>query len=771
MGFVLLVLGVLLPFGAIAFELATGMCAELLFDPIPTPFHVVLVTLVPAFNLMAWLALKSDNPRPRLLAFCNGVVIGIASFYSVLFLPVLPLSLIGIVLYGLGLLPWTPVFALVTAILVRRRLREMAAEQHRKYVTWPGLVFGLLALLAVDLPTTLTQVGLRIATASTQSEQARGIRMLRAVGNEELLLRYCYVRTGRTTDLLSFIADMASVSPEQARKVYYRVTGVPFNSLPAPENTFRDGGDWGSTLDFDRDQGTDAVGGRLQGLTLTSSRLDGSLDANAALGYFEWILVLENDTHVTREARAQIALPPGAVVSRLTLWVNGEEREAAFAARGQVTAAYRTVVRQQRDPVLVTTAGADRIAVQMFPVPAHGEMKVRIGITAPLQLDHLREGYLQLPYFHERNFDIPNELRHSLWFESKAPLRSALAESKSIATGAHSLRLQATDAQLSAHDSMIVVPRGNTDDAWSRDMAPGTALIKQTLQIVPIARPSRLVLVVDSSASMATAVAPIADAIATLPSATELFLIVADDGDFPDDLVEKTSPQAATTLLRARDFIGGIDNTSALARGLDLVQAKPDSALIWIHGPQPVQLQTTEALEQRLSRGADVRWYDVQVAPGANLIGERINELQRVRTLSHHHLSRLFASWRVNSQEVIAFRERVDSPATNPPAGVQTSAHLARLWAHDEVGRLIYGERPSREAAIDLAHRYQLVTPVTGAVVLETQQQYDAAGLTPVPEGTVPTIPEPEEWALIAIALAMLAYACRRRSASSYAAL
>jgi hypothetical protein len=47
--------------------------------------------------------------------------------------------------------------------------------------------------------------------------------------------------------------------------------------------------------------------------------------------------------------------------------------------------------------------------------------------------------------------------------------------------------------------------------------------------------------------------------------------------------------------------------------------------------------------------------------------------------------------------------------------------------------------------------------------VLETQQQYDAAGLQPVPEGTVPTIPEPEEWALMLVALGVLLYMYRRR--------
>ena len=36
--------------------------------------------------------------------------------------------------------------------------------------------------------------------------------------------------------------------------------------------------------------------------------------------------------------------------------------------------------------------------------------------------------------------------------------------------------------------------------------------------------------------------------------------------------------------------------------------------------------------------------------------------------------------------------------------------------------------------------------------------------LTNVPEGTVPTIPEPEEWALAIVALLVIAYACKRAS-------
>ncbi len=71
----------------------------------------------------------------------------------------------------------------------------------------------------------------------------------------------------------------------------------------------------------------------------------------------------------------------------------------------------------------------------------------------------------------------------------------------------------------------------------------------------------------------------------------------------------------------------------------------------------------------------------------------------------------------------------------------------------------------SHADAVALASRYQLVTPVSGAVVLETQQDYAAAGLEPVAPGSVPTIPEPETWALMIVALLALLWRRKARAA------
>jgi hypothetical protein len=78
------------------------------------------------------------------------------------------------------------------------------------------------------------------------------------------------------------------------------------------------------------------------------------------------------------------------------------------------------------------------------------------------------------------------------------------------------------------------------------------------------------------------------------------------------------------------------------------------------------------------------------------------------------------------------------------------------LWAYDEVLKLAHSPSPGatdRAAAVAVAHR--LVTPVSGAVVLETQSQYDAAGLKPVSAVPLP----PGAWmVLVTLPLAVIAW-------------
>jgi hypothetical protein len=83
---------------------------------------------------------------------------------------------------------------------------------------------------------------------------------------------------------------------------------------------------------------------------------------------------------------------------------------------------------------------------------------------------------------------------------------------------------------------------------------------------------------------------------------------------------------------------------------------------------------------------------------------------------------------------------------------------VVRLWASD----LIAGRSLAGDVASKLAAQQQLVTHVSGAVVLERAEQYQRHGLEPVDPTSVPTIPEPPVIALLLVAAALAALWRRR---------
>jgi NADPH-dependent ferric siderophore reductase len=570
------------------------------------------------------------------------------------------------------------------------------------------------------------------------------------------------------------------VSIHQARQIYFRVTGLQFNAVPPPKRINRGiSRRWG--FDFDAERGQNTVGGRLNGLFLASSRLDGTIDAEAAVSYTEWTLVFNNSTNRQQEARAEMILPPGGVVSRLTLWIDGEERQAAFAARQQVRQAYQRVVRRRRDPVLVTTHGPDRVFVQCFPVPANGEMKIRLGITAPLVLENRTEGLLRLPYFSERNFSIPNETKHSVWFESKKALSAGSAGSAGNTIESlleehpkdnlYAVRGMLSDTALSEVKTVRALRTETIVSAWSHDIGDNNTIIVQHLQEKkPVPAPQRVIFVVDASHSMREIMPTVAEALRNLPEGIEIGLLLAADDVkvfFELENVQNGSEmlyEHMVAWLKTAEYVGGQDNVPALLQAWDMAVAKPESLIVWIHGPAPVLFTSVEMLAQKWERRPDnPRLYEFQVANGPNLIVPKLDGIAAIQSVPSfgapaQDLQRLFALWKGEDKPILSlssfkFKNR-KTVSDLPENSHQTSTHLARLWAYEEILKLIASK--DRQKAIEIATRYQLVTPVSGAVVLETQAQYDEAGLKPADAAKVPTIPEPETWLLICVVLLML---------------
>lgn len=764
--------GILLPAVTLGLELLTRMCTATLFDPLPTAWHAVAVGLVPVIHALALAALlRGQGTRWRTWGFLVGVAAGISLYYTLQFLPFVPFAVVGIV-FGIGILPLSPLLAFLVYFTLRAKIRQRGALANgRKAATWPGLLAAFVLLLALDLPKAATYCGLIMATSDRPATAERGVAVLRRAGSKDQMLRLCYQRPGVFSDVMGMLYCTSgnAPSPQEARTLYYRTFGEPFNAAPPPALR---GARGRPAFEWDDGVAGDTVDGRLSSLSLASSRLDASVDADGGVAYTEWTLEFKNAGYAQQEARMQVRLPSGGVVSRLTLWVDGEPREAAFAGRSEVKAAYQNVVSQRRDPVLVTTSGPDQVLVQCFPVPPNGGiMKIRFGVSAPVNPLSATEAGMALPRIVEHNFAIPDGFRHALWAESPNRLAGGRETSatQEAATGFHALRGQIPDHEMASGLVLNAARSPGISFAWTLDGRSDSPrwIIQKTIETTR-EKPAGLIIVVDGSRPMRAQAERLAEELAKAAPGCPVSLILA--ADIPALLLDRgNSPAELAKVLGRIGYAGGMDNVPALLMALDLATRQGNCPILWLHGPQPVEMTPAGNLVQHYERRPGTSpIIDGRVIAGGNLAATALHQAGALHSLRDDinapgGVTRLVDEI-CGVRSMIAWQREARPEAPQEAAGKPTSDHLARLFARDEISRLLdaRGEE-ERSQAVKLAARYQLVTPASGAVVLENAQQYKRAGLEPVGEDSVPTIPEPETWAMLIIAAAVLAGAALKK--------
>ena len=405
-------------------------------------------------------------------------------------------------------------------------------------------------------------------------------------------------------------------------------------------------------------------------------------------------------------------------------------------------------------------------------------MKTRLGITCPLSVVSKTQAVLVLPRFSGQNFTIGNNTEQSIWIESHSPIHSDLDAINQEHPKDDLFALRGSVPHRQSTESAVQITALRAPDireAWTNDeLGNGAFVVRQTLTQTTAWPPGRVVFVVDGSAAMAEHLGDIADALVAMPPGIESCLIVAgDDVTEPVPVAgESHTPyRVIAEHVRALQVAGGCDNLPALIRAWDVAAEVPDGVVVWLHAAGPILLGQIGPLSRRWHRRTDgPLLYDVQVDGGPNRIATRLHGEQAYVSVNllgsaAENLKYLLEGWHADSTKWCAVRTRCPKRevvlANNSK---QTSTHLARLWAADEVQSLLEThDDTSTDQATELACRYQLVTPVSGAVVLENAAQYAAANLEPVDGNTVPTIPEPGFYLLAAVVMLVLLHSIRRR--------
>jgi hypothetical protein len=113
---------------------------------------------------------------------------------------------------------------------------------------------------------------------------------------------------------------------------------------------------------------------------LATTRLEWTLDGPFALRRIE--LVIRNPHDRPLEATVQLPLAADERLHGYALDVEGVLRDAVPVERIQARAAFEDTVRRRVDPALAEKDAGNRYGIRVFPVPAHGERRLRIDVAS-----------------------------------------------------------------------------------------------------------------------------------------------------------------------------------------------------------------------------------------------------------------------------------------------------------------------------------------------------------------------------------------------------
>jgi hypothetical protein len=444
-------------------------------------------------------------------------------------------------------------------------------------------------------------------------------------------------------------------------------------------------------------------------------------------------------------------LPPGGCVSRLTLWINGEPREAAFGAKSAVKAAYQQVVTvERRDPVMVNMVGPDRVMTQCFPVPPNGLMKIRLGITAPT------EDGLRMPLIIDRNFVIADGLKHAVWVQSKAALvdNSDATDAVKGKDGLWSWQEEVRHAQIA--NLAFESEEKPAPKVWAEDALAGSEpkFVVQELSEAKEAS-KQLIVVIDASAKLAPHATMIRSVLEKMPAR----IFASTDAG---------AEEVKTAALTAKAFRGGRDAVPALKAALKAArQTTGETAIVWLHGPQPVDMTGKEVIAQLLERdAAPPVIHAIGLVQGRNKLLEDLYDTTALQSGGRWDGSEAgLASELQRVHERKSLKRVFNHVSAAPTDAPQVWDQLARHAVFTEVMACFQGRDHVPETQAQKAAQHQLVTPYSGAVVLETQAQYNRAGLKPVDGSTTPQIPSgvPEPSRALLLLLGLTGLLARRR--------
>lgn len=423
-GISIMLAGVCLPalvIGMSIISIPKRLTLVLLNHPIETIVELLLIVGIPLANFLVWSALRKNKYRHSVI---RGVTLGSAIGTSLITIAICIAAVFaGHQLeseigsgFSAGFVCIALVFTLtgITSVYLAHRSRlTHDFERSRVRILLATIAGGMMALLTLAAAEARPWY-IRLAEVKTLSsvpaERKDGWNALRAINPEKEILMEC--SDARAVGLCGLFLPIKSSTQHQ---LYFSLTGKPYSFKDITNNDL-------SSMPDDY-LSRHVVGEKIAGLSVTRSSITGNIHPDTLSSTLDWTFVFKNQGQTPQEARAEIGLPPGAVITGMTLWNKGEPEEAAFSADGKAQKyVSSTNTGSQNQPASATDLGHGRMLVHCFPVKDAEELKLKVSMVVPLKPEGQNSCTLAMPRLIAENFKLENE--HQVRMRSNLALSS-----------------------------------------------------------------------------------------------------------------------------------------------------------------------------------------------------------------------------------------------------------------------------------------------------------------------------------------------------------
>lgn len=706
---------------------------------------------------------RMTQPVRWALWFVLGATLVLFLYYMLALLPITLLSALFFWFFGLPLHAFIP---LVICIYLYRILRNAVREEPAaRLAVWSGI--GLPLCIIVLFAGAWLQLSTRIITSldahSTAPDDGLSgwvrvsrelernwlnARLLKAVAEGKvqgrgMLGEGMWLSGSGVVENDPLLQIAASIAPKpkldglDCRKIY----AAQYDSRNVMEERL-----W---------SGHDLVTTRVQSRVM--------LDPGHRLSYTEKTLTVAQKTldnsglTRTQEAIYTFFLPEGGVATALSLWIDGKEERGMLTAKSKAKEAYNTIVgRERRDPAVVFWQEGNQVRVRVFPVTPEMPRQFKVGITAPLRLQD------QTLVYENVTFDGPSALAASetdsvffegngLFIETPALFQNANNALTFNGIYRHQWRLACAAPPLS----------GNT---FSFD--------GKTYHVTPWRtdnedfRPENIYL--DLNAAWTAA-----DLNAVRSLAQSRVISANTPGGFVT-LTDQNALQLLRNAQKWRFSLFPFHKIDAPASSLVITKSAAPT-------PLPSELEGS-AFGDGIQhwKGGSLRVFHIGEPGNMTAYLRALCERRALFCVSgdldllkKHLQSDSYPKNPENARTVALPASGVLISEMDTVAEGKAPDHLFRLFAYNQVMRNWEsgaGEEP--ETLLRLAEQAYVVTPVTSLVTLETKADYerfDIKSTQNLPSlgnawsGGAGSVPEPHEWALIAMLALGIWLAWRRK--------